>query len=141
MQSDALITLIGPQRAYAILRTHWGERASQAMRAALSGGFRVVELTLTIRDGYDRIAEFARIDGVTFGAGIVREVDQVRQAVDAGAEFVVSPVVDEAVIDAAMTMDVAVIPGAHTPTELLGPTGLGRGCRSCFPRRGSDRLM
>ena len=47
------------------------------------------------------------------------ELDDVERAVAAGARFLVSPVVDEFVIHAARDLDVACMPGTHTPTEML----------------------
>lgn len=136
MTYDDLIPLLKQQRAYAVLRTDHGDRAAPAMHAAIRGGFRVVEFTLTIPNVYDRIAEFSKEPGIVVGAGTVLEVDDVKRTVDAGAQFVVSPVIDEAVIDAAIAMNVAIVPGGHTPTELLRAYRAGARLQKLFPAPG-----
>ena len=107
------------------------------MRAAIAGGFRVVEFTMTIPGALDRIAEFSREAGLVVGAGTVLDEAQLHQAVEAGAQFVVSPVVDEAVIKAAVAMDVAVIPGCQTPSEFLHAHRLGARFQKLFPAPGT----
>lgn len=54
----------------------------------------------------------------TLGAGTVRSTMQLRQARDAGADYGVSPVLDEAILEQAVEMQLPFIPGAYTPTEV-----------------------
>ncbi|QOC23466.1 bifunctional 4-hydroxy-2-oxoglutarate aldolase/2-dehydro-3-deoxy-phosphogluconate aldolase [Wenzhouxiangella sp. AB-CW3] len=124
-------------RASAILRTDSAEAAIGAMEAAVRGGFTICEFTLTIPDVYDLIGEFSRRHpDVIVGAGTVLEVDEARRAVEAGARFLVSPVVDEAVIGAATELDVAAMPGTHTPTEMLRAHRAGAPLQKLFPAPG-----
>lgn len=125
--------MLGRERASAILRTDDQRRAAAAMGAALRGGFQVVEFTLTIPGAFELISDFARRSGVVVGAGTVLEVAQARAAVAAGARFLVSPVVDEAVIAAAHALGVVVIPGCHTPTEMLRAHRAGAQLIKLFP--------
>lgn len=117
----------------AILRTNDQRKAAEAMAAALRGGFTIVEFTLTIPGVYELISEFAKHEGVHVGAGTVLEVEQARRAVAAGASFLVSPVVDEAVIAAASALGVAAMPGTHTPTEMLRAHRAGAQLCKLFP--------
>jgi 2-dehydro-3-deoxyphosphogluconate aldolase/(4S)-4-hydroxy-2-oxoglutarate aldolase len=133
MSPESLVELLGRERASAILRTHDRTAAVAAMEAAVAGGFRVVEFTLTIPDAYGLIEEFARRDGLVVGAGTVLETEQARRAVEAGASFLVSPVTDEAVIAAAGELGVAAMPGAHTPTEMLRAHRAGAQLVKLFP--------
>jgi Entner-Doudoroff aldolase len=103
------------------------------MSAALRGGFEIVEFTLTIPGVYELISDFSKREGVIVGAGTVLEVEQARRAVEAGAKFLVSPVVDEAVIAAALALDVAVMPGTSTPTEMLRAHRAGAQLCKLFP--------
>lgn len=52
------------------------------------------------------------------GAGTIRTSDQLRAALDAGADFGVSPVLDEGILEAALTAGLPFVPGALTPTEV-----------------------
>ncbi len=70
------------------------------------------------------------------GAGTVLTSDDARLAVEAGARFLVSPVGDEAVIDAATALGVAMMPGTHTPTEMLRAHRAGAQLQKLFPAPG-----
>lgn len=124
------------QRASAILRTSRRDVAKPAMEAAIRGGFRICEFTLTVPGAYDLIREFAAVDSVVVGAGTVLTVDEAREAVAAGARFLVSPVLDEEVIEEARRLDVAVMPGTHTPTEMLRAHRAGAPLQKLFPAPG-----
>lgn len=133
MKPDALLERIAHERATAILRTDDQGRARRAMDAAVRGGMRVVEFTLTVPGVFELIEEFASRDGVVVGAGTVLTPAQANQAVDAGARFLVSPVVDEEVIAVARARDVVAMPGVHTPTELLRAHRAGAQLQKLFP--------
>ncbi len=119
MTPDEFVQRFEQARASAILRTRDTERARRAMQAAVEGGFRIVEFTLSVSNVFELIAEFAADGELIVGAGTVLTPEQARQAVDAGAQFLVSPVVDEAVIHQAAQLGVAAMPGCSTPTEML----------------------
>jgi Entner-Doudoroff aldolase len=133
MDVDSFVELLRRERASAILRCGDGEVARQAMAAALRGGFRVVEVTLTTPDALPLIAELASREGVVVGAGTVLTTAEADDAVAAGARFLVSPVVDPAVIRRAAELGVASLPGAHTPTELLAAHRAGAPLLKLFP--------
>lgn len=123
-------------KASAILRTDHAEAARPAMEAAIRGGFRICEFTLTIPSALALIGEFAQREDVIVGAGTVLTVEEAQQAVDAGATFLVSPVVDEAVIAEAKRLNVAMMPGTHTPTEMLRAHCAGAPLQKLFPAPG-----
>jgi len=133
MEPAEFLDVLGRERASAILRTDDQHAAAEAMRAALRGGFRVVEFTLTIPGALELIEEFSRAGDAVVGAGTVLEPETARAAVRAGASFLVSPVVDERVIAAAHGLGVAVVPGAHTPTEMLRAHTAGAPLQKLFP--------
>ena len=133
MGSAALLDLIATDRATAILRTDDQGRARQAMDAAVRGGFKVVEFTLTVPGVFELIEEFSAREGVVVGAGTVLTPEDATRALDAGASFLVSPVVDEAVITVALDRDAVAMPGVHTPTELLRAHRAGAQLQKLFP--------
>lgn len=136
MTPDDFVGFLKNHRASAILRTSCAEAARPAMEAAVRGGFRIVEFTLTTPGALDLIEEFAGRDGLVVGAGTVLSVEQAKAAVDRGASFLVSPVVDEKVIEAAGALGVAVMPGTHTPTEMLRAHRAGAPLQKLFPAPG-----
>jgi Entner-Doudoroff aldolase len=136
MQPDEFVQFFADHRASAILRTSIADAAAPAMEAALRAGFKVVEFTLTTPGAVDLISAFSRREGIVVGAGTVLTADDAKSAVDAGAKFLVSPVVDEVVIGTAMKLGVAVMPGTHTPTEMLRAYRAGAQLQKLFPAPG-----
>lgn len=136
MNPDEFVSFFGEQRASAILRTPDHDVAAPAMEAAITGGFRVCEFTLTIPDAYSLIAAFANRDDVVVGAGTVLTAEDAQRAVRAGAQYLVSPVLDETVIEEAKRLGVAVMPGTHTPTEMLRAHRAGAQLQKLFPAPG-----
>jgi Entner-Doudoroff aldolase len=136
MQPDEFVQFFGSQKASAILRTTIGEAAAPAMEAALRAGFKVIEFTLTTPGALELIGEFSGRDGIVVGAGTVLTTDKAQAAVEAGARFLVSPVVDPAVIGAAAGLGVAMMPGTHTPTEMLEAHRAGAQLQKLFPAPG-----
>jgi len=123
----------GQEKASAILRCNNTEKAALAMEAAIRGGFSIIEFTLTIPGVYDLVRDFSQRKGLLVGTGTVMDERQAQQSVEAGACFLVSPVVDEAVISAAAQLDVACMPGTHTPTEMLRAHRAGAQLCKLFP--------
>ena len=136
MTPDEFVSFFGQVKASAILRTPSAEVAAPAMEAALRGGFKIIEFTLTIPNALELIQEFSQRPGVVVGAGTVLTTQDAEAAVKAGARCLVSPVVDEAVIDAAKSLDVAMMPGTHTPTEMLRAHRAGGQLQKLFPAPG-----
>ena len=133
MTPDEFLEVLADARASAILRTGIEGAARPAMEAAVRAGFRVIEFTLTTPGALELIVEFSARDDLAVGAGTVLTVEEARAAVEAGARFLVSPVVDEAVIDEAARLGVAAMPGTHTPTEMLRAHRAGAQLQKLFP--------
>ncbi len=136
MRPEEFVSFLHAHQASAILRTSIGQAATPAMDAALRGGFKVIEFTLTTPGALQLIGEFSKRQGIVVGAGTVLTADDAKAAVDAGAAFLVSPVVDEAVIEAARPLGVAMMPGTHTPTEMLRAHRAGASLQKLFPAPG-----
>jgi 2-dehydro-3-deoxyphosphogluconate aldolase/(4S)-4-hydroxy-2-oxoglutarate aldolase len=109
--------------------------AIEAAEALLRGGVDVVEVTLNTAGAPDMIRQLSRHfdDRVLVGAGTVLSPAAVRQALDAGAGFVVAPNTDPKVIVFCHQQGVPVIPGAFTPTEVVAAWELGADAVKVFP--------
>jgi Entner-Doudoroff aldolase len=129
----AFVEHVGREKVSAILRTNDQEKAALAMEAAIRGGFTIIEFTLTIPGVFDLVREFSQRDGLVVGTGTVMDEHEARQSVAAGARFLVSPVVDERMIAAAHELEVACMPGCHTPTEMLRAHRAGAQLCKLFP--------
>ncbi len=127
------VEAIQRKRVSAIIRTTDRELASDAMHAAVEGGFRLIEFTLTTPGALSLIESFAKRDDLTVGAGTVLTTKQAKDAVSAGARFLVSPIADAEIISEAASLDVACVPGAFTPTEMETADRLGADFVKVFP--------
>jgi 2-dehydro-3-deoxyphosphogluconate aldolase / (4S)-4-hydroxy-2-oxoglutarate aldolase len=133
ISATGFVEQFGQHRASAILRTGEQDLARQAMNAAIRGGFRIIEFTLSIPGALELIAEFSAKPDLIVGAGTVLTVDEVDQVIAAGADFVVSPVIDVEVIQRAKFHGVACMPGTSTPTEMLQAHRAGAELQKLFP--------
>ena len=133
MDPAELIDLSGRERALAILRGPRQDTAAAAMEAAVRGGFRLLEFTFAVPGVLELVADFARRPGLVVGAGTVMTIEQARAAARAGASFLVSPILDEAVIAEARALGVAILPGVHTPTEMWRAHQAGATLLKLFP--------
>ena len=121
------------ERCSAILRTPHEDAVIPALEAAVAGGFNIVECTLNTPGALDAIQHFAGQDGILIGAGTVLSTDDAKAACDAGAQFLVSPVMDLEVIGWCVDNGVVAIPGTFTPTEMLDAHRAGAPIVKFFP--------
>jgi 2-dehydro-3-deoxyphosphogluconate aldolase / (4S)-4-hydroxy-2-oxoglutarate aldolase len=118
-----------------VIRAESADAAVAVVEALMEAGLTVAEITMTVPGAIEAIASVAKRfgDEVLVGAGTVTDAKTVMQALDAGAEFIVSPCLVPKVIEAAQRADVAVLPGALTPTEVFEVFRLGGDMVKVFP--------
>jgi 2-dehydro-3-deoxyphosphogluconate aldolase / (4S)-4-hydroxy-2-oxoglutarate aldolase len=130
----ATCAAIADARCVGILRAGSAAAAAAAGRALVQGGVTVVEVAFTTPDAPAAIAELrAACPDALVGAGTVLDAAAAFAAVQAGARFLVSPLVSEEVLRAGHRYGVAVIPGATTPTEINVAMELGADAVKLFP--------
>jgi len=120
----------------AVVRVSEPVRLGPAARALAAGGVGAVEVTLTTPGAIDAIAALAsdkQLAGCVIGAGTVLDESAARHVIDAGARFVVSPVLNPAVIRVCRDREIPCLPGALTPTELLEAWRAGAPVQKLFP--------
>ena len=118
-----------------VIRADSAAAATRVIESLADAELTVAEVTMTVPDAIDVIASAAkRFAGrIVLGAGTVTDAALARDAVRAGAEFLVSPGLVPEVIVAARTAGVAVLPGALTPTELMQALAAGADMVKIFP--------
>ena len=117
-----------------VVTVHSLDEARRVSAALLEGGLPAIELTLRTPVAMDALAMLKReLPDIKIGAGTVLTETQLQQAIDAGADFIVTPGTPPALADALARAPLPVVPGAATPTELLAL--MARGFRVCklFP--------
>jgi 2-dehydro-3-deoxyphosphogluconate aldolase / (4S)-4-hydroxy-2-oxoglutarate aldolase len=99
------------------------------------GGVTTMEVTLNSDDALSVIKELCDVmqDKMLIGAGTVLGADMAHKSIDAGARFIISPVIDEETIRATKERGVISIPGAFTPTEIYKAFMLGADIIKVFP--------
>jgi 2-dehydro-3-deoxyphosphogluconate aldolase/(4S)-4-hydroxy-2-oxoglutarate aldolase len=119
----------------AILRAGRPDHLETVARELAGAGVTCLELTLTTPGALEALTRLrgSLEAGVALGLGSVIDAGQARAALDAGAEFLVSPGVCEDVAQAAGARGVACYPGAFTPTEILAAWRLGVPAVKLFP--------
>jgi 2-dehydro-3-deoxyphosphogluconate aldolase/(4S)-4-hydroxy-2-oxoglutarate aldolase len=133
--SDRLVERILDAGIVAIMRRTESSLAVETAEALLAGGVSVVEVTLNTPGALEMLEALARRvgDRMAIGAGTVMSAEEVRRALGAGAQFIVSPHTDTAVVEAARAADAPALPGAFTPTEIVRAWQLGASIVKVFP--------
>lgn len=106
-------------RVVAVIRHDDPSEAERIADAAIGGGVSALEVTFTVPDAARVIRRLvARHPSLLIGAGTVLTPNDADVAADAGASFIVSPVLDEALLGHAHGLGLATVPGCFTPTEI-----------------------
>ncbi|NMB20152.1 MAG: bifunctional 4-hydroxy-2-oxoglutarate aldolase/2-dehydro-3-deoxy-phosphogluconate aldolase [Firmicutes bacterium] len=119
----------------AVIRTKDGDELVSICEALVKGGVVGCEITMTSPGAIEAISKAARVlqGRAIIGAGSVLDPETARMAMLAGAEFIVSPVLNKEVIALCKRYGKIVIPGAFTPTEILTAWECGADVVKVFP--------
>jgi 2-dehydro-3-deoxyphosphogluconate aldolase/(4S)-4-hydroxy-2-oxoglutarate aldolase len=122
--------------AILIVRLDTAEEAVAVSRAAIAGGFRALEITLSVPDALGVIRtlsdEYAE-QGVAIGAGTVLDPQAAFACVQAGARILVSPNLNPEMIATANRYQAVSVSGAYTPTEIVSTMEAGADIVKLFP--------
>jgi 2-dehydro-3-deoxyphosphogluconate aldolase/(4S)-4-hydroxy-2-oxoglutarate aldolase len=119
----------------AVVRSPDSQQLVEVVRALVEGGVTVAEITMTVPNALQVLAEVRKALGerVLLGAGTVLDPETARAVLLAGAEYIVSPTVNLDVIRLCQRYDKLVMPGAFTPTEILSAWEAGADIVKVFP--------
>ncbi len=122
------------QRLICVAVIDRAEDAVPLAEALLAGGLNTIEVTFRTAGAADSIARIRKaMPPMCVGAGTLLAADQVKHAVDAGAQFGVSPGLSESVSNAAHASKLPLFPGVVTPTEVMRALELGWRHLKFFP--------
>jgi 2-dehydro-3-deoxyphosphogluconate aldolase/(4S)-4-hydroxy-2-oxoglutarate aldolase len=134
MKRDEVCELIKKVGIIPAIRVSSGDDAHFAAEAVTKGGIPIVEITMTVPGATELISHLVRYHPkMVVGAGTVCSLETARQCVDAGASFLTAPGFDPAIVEFAAKVEVAVLPGALTPTEVLSAWRAGSDFVKVFP--------
>lgn len=118
-----------------VIRVSSAREAIEVSDALREGGVTTLEITMTVQGAMDVIKELSQKykDEIIIGAGTVLDPETGRAALLAGAQFIVSPILDTDLIHLAHRYSAVVIPGTMTPTEILTAWNAGADIVKVFP--------
>ncbi len=134
MDHAAFLSLLERHRLFAVVRQRAAGPAAEACRRLIEGGVTVLEVTLDSTDALGSLRAIRRsFPDAVCGAGTVLHERAARTAVDAGAQFLVTPALRRDVAGLAAEAGVPLVQGAMTATEILEAHEAG--CAACkvFP--------
>lgn len=109
------------------------DHAVPLAKALVAGGIHVLEVTLRTQHGLGAIRAMAEVEGAIVGVGTLLQPEEFKAARDAGAQFGVSPGLTPALIEAAKTSGLPLLPGVMTPSEVMAAREQGFRQLKLFP--------
>ncbi len=109
-------------------------------RALVAGGLRVLEVTLRTPAALEAITAMKSVEGAIVGAGTVTNPDELKAAIDAGAEFIVSPGLTDRLGQAAVDAGIPFLPGTACAADIMRGLDLGLTHFKFFPASTSGGL-
>jgi 2-dehydro-3-deoxyphosphogluconate aldolase/(4S)-4-hydroxy-2-oxoglutarate aldolase len=117
-----------------VIRADSAAEAEQVIKAIRKGGITTIEITMTVPNAIDLIADLSKSDAdVLIGAGTVLDAETAERCVEAGAKFIISPALNIETIKFCNAREIVVMPGALTPTEVVAAWQAGADFVKIFP--------
>ena len=134
MPNQSWLTLLQQTRAIAVIRTAKIEQGRQMALAVAAGGIQLIEITWNSDRPTELIQQLrVELPNCTIGTGTLLTLDQLKEAIAAGAQFLFTPHVDPVMIQTAVAHSIPIIPGALSPTEIVTAWQAGASCVKVFP--------
>lgn len=136
MHKQAVLDRIKECGVVAVVRAQSAEQAQKIASACIDAGIAGIEITFTVPGALEIIASLKaqyKNAEVLVGAGTVLDEQTARSAILAGADFVVSPALNKALVALCNRYQVAVMPGALTPKEVIEAMEAGADIVKIFP--------
>lgn len=135
MNKKEKLRLLKDSGVVAVVRRPPYEKAVRITDALVAGGVKALEITVDSDRAFELISLLNERYGedVLVGAGTVLDAETAEKAIEAGAQFIFSPILDEETIKATIHHDVISIPGVMTPTEIVKGYRLGADLLKIFP--------
>ena len=118
-----------------VIRADSHEKAQTIIKALVAGGINVLEITMTIPNAVELIKQLTSEykSGVLIGAGTVLDKQTADKCIEAGAKFIVSPILDLETVSFCNRSEIAALSGALTPTEIYSAQKAGADLIKIFP--------
>ena len=137
MDKIEVISKMQKEGIVAVVRAESREQGEKIIDAIVKGGINFIEITMTVPGAIDIVKEltlkYKSNQNVVIGAGTVLDPETARMAILAGAEYIVSPNLNQDTVKLCNRYRVAVMPGVMTPKECIEALELGVDILKVFP--------
>lgn len=130
---STVLELLGGNRLVPVVKLEEPQKAADLATTLRDAGITVIEITFRTSSAAESIRRCRDVADMVVGAGTVRTTRQVDEAIDAGAQFLVSPGFNPEIVRYAATRGIPHIPGTITPGEIEQATALGLSVLKFFP--------
>lgn len=133
--SDIWLELLQKHRLIAVIRTQNLDLGLKMAIAMAKANIRLIEITWNSYQPQNLINQLRReLPNCYIGAGTILNLDNLKDAINCGSQFIFSPHVNSQLIEYAVnTANIPIIPGALSPTEILSASQFGANCVKVFP--------
>ncbi|MBX2976857.1 MAG: bifunctional 4-hydroxy-2-oxoglutarate aldolase/2-dehydro-3-deoxy-phosphogluconate aldolase [Ignavibacteriaceae bacterium] len=135
MIREKILAEVITRKAVAVIRAKDPDKLRRIIESLAEGGITIAEITMTVPNAIQLIEKMSKevSKNIIIGVGSVLNRETAISAINAGAKYVVSPILKKEVIDAAHANDVPVMPGCFTPTEAQTAFEYGADIIKVFP--------
>ncbi|MFH0992460.1 MAG: bifunctional 4-hydroxy-2-oxoglutarate aldolase/2-dehydro-3-deoxy-phosphogluconate aldolase [bacterium] len=135
MNREQTLSRIVSTGVVAVIRMKDAQKLKKVIEAVSAGGIKSIEITMTVPGAVEIIREISKSisTDVLIGAGTVVDKDTAKAVIDAGAAFVVGPILNLEVLQYCHDRDIAVMPGCFSPTEIFTAWKAGADIVKVFP--------
>lgn len=135
MNKSEIIEKIRETGIVPVIRADSHKNAQVIIKALIAGGIDVLEVTMTIPNAVELIEQLTSDYKGTavIGAGTVLDKQTAEKCIEAGAKFIVSPILDLETVSFCNQNEIAILPGALTPTEIFAAQKAGADLIKVFP--------
>ncbi|MBK7629538.1 MAG: bifunctional 4-hydroxy-2-oxoglutarate aldolase/2-dehydro-3-deoxy-phosphogluconate aldolase [Ignavibacteriales bacterium] len=135
MSREEIVKNIIDNVVVAVVRTKHPDKLIRMVEAIFEGGIKSIEITMTVPNALEMIAQVSKFANpeILVGVGSVLDTDTAQKAIDAGAQFVVSPIFNKEILITTNKNNVPVMPGCFTPTEIFNAQQAGADIVKVFP--------
>lgn len=133
VKKETLLEKVVQYRLLPVIAIHDSRQADPLAAALIEGGLPLAEVTFRTKDAAKSMSIMAKRNDVIVGAGTVLSIEQVKEALDSGACFMVSPGLNPKVVSYCLENDIPIFPGVVTPSEVMAAMDLGIDVFKFFP--------
>jgi len=135
MNRELILNEILKRKSVAVIRLKDSTKLKKVIEAISLGGVTVAEITMTVPNAIELIKKITNevSDEIIIGVGSVLDIQTAKDAIKAGAKYVVSPILKKEIIEVVHEYDAVSMPGCFTPTEIYSAYEFGADVIKVFP--------